>query len=179
MPHIKLKEGVPGIKSLALFRPETGRPLYALVEILLHGPSPLTKGERELIAAYVSYQNNCMFCYQSHSAAARRLYGAADFLVSEVIHDLNTASISEKLKTLLRIADKVRISGSAVLPHDVEAAKKQGAADREIHDTVLIAATFCMFNRYVDGLNSFTPTEKEVYDEMSKRMVEGYVLQTN
>ncbi|WP_336517264.1 carboxymuconolactone decarboxylase family protein [Pollutibacter soli] len=179
MAHINLKEGVPGIKSLALFRPETGKPLYALVEILLHGPSPLTKDERELVASYVSYQNNCMFCYQSHSAAARRLYGAADFIVSEVINDIDTAGISDKLKSLLRIADKVRISGSAVLPHDVEEAKNHGASDREIHDTVLIAATFCMFNRYVDGLNSFTPSDRDVYDEMSKRMVQGYVLQTH
>ena len=75
MAYINVEEGVPGIRSLALFRPETGKPLYELAQILLRGPSPLTEAERELIAAYVSYRNDCMFCWSSHAAAARCLYG--------------------------------------------------------------------------------------------------------
>ncbi len=178
MAHIKVADGIPGIRSLALFRPETGQPLYALAEVLLRGPSPLTTAERELIAAFVSYRNNCMFCYQSHAAVARRLYGAAEYLVSEVVNDLSNASISDKFKSLLRIAGKVQISGSAVSPEDIAAAKRLGAGDREIHDTVLIASVFSMFNRYVDGLASFTPTDKAVYDEMGKKMERGYLLRS-
>jgi len=178
MAHIKVADGIPGIRSLALFRPETGKPLYDLAEVLLRGPSPLTHAERELIAAYVSYRNDCMFCYQSHAAVARRLYGVAEFLVGEVMHDLNTASISDKFKSLLRIAGKVQVSGSAVLQNDISEAKTYGAVDREIHDTVLIASVFSMFNRYVDGLASFTPTDRAVYDEMGKKMERGYVLKS-
>lgn len=179
MAHIKVAEGIPGIRSLALFRPETGTPLYALAEVLLRGPSPLTIAERELIAAYVSARNNCTFCFESHAAAARCLYGPAAFIVNEVVENLATASVSEKFKTLLVIAGKVQLLGTAVKQEDIDAAKYEGANDREIHDTVLIASVFSMFNRYVDGLATLTPTDPATYKEMGERMVKGYVLQTD
>jgi len=177
MAHINVLEGVPGIRSLVLFRPETGKHLYELAEVLLRGESTLSPAERELIAAYVSNRNQCFFCTNSHAAAARCLYGEASGIVDEVLKDMQQASISEKLKSLLVIAGKVQVSGKAVTEADIAAAKKLGATDREIHDTVLIAAAFCMFNRYVDGLNSFTPADPADYVEMGKRMVDkGYAL---
>ncbi|HRP57791.1 peroxidase-related enzyme [Agriterribacter sp.] len=177
MAHINVPEGVPGIRSLVMFRPETGKHLYQLAQVLLRDDSPLTPADRELIAAYVSHRNNCMFCRNSHAAAARCLYREAAPVVDAVFLDMQQAPVSEKLKALLNIAGKVQISGKAVTAEDIEAARKLGATDREIHDTVLIAAAFCMFNRYVDGLASFTPTNADEYTEMGKRMVEkGYVL---
>ncbi len=176
MAHIKVEEGIPGIRSLVLFRPETGKPLYDLAQVLLRGPSPLTEAERELIAAYVSHRNECMFCMSSHAAAARCLYGTHADIVDEVLMDMQSSGISDKMKTLLYIAGKVQVLGKEVKPEDVEAARATGANDREIHDTVLIAAAFSMFNRYVDGLASFTPTDTVVYEEMGKRMALGYVL---
>jgi uncharacterized peroxidase-related enzyme len=177
MAHIKVEEGVPGIRSLVLFRPETGKPLYELVQVLLRGPSPLTEAERELIAAYVSYRNDCVFCSNSHAVAARCLFGEEKNIVDDVLQDMKRSGINDKMKALLNIAGKVQVSGKEVTPGDVAAARALGADDREIHDTVLIAASFCMFNRYVDGLASFTPTDPVAYEEMGKRMVEkGYVL---
>ena len=176
MAHIQVPEGVPGIRSLVMFRPETGKPLYELAQVLLRGESLLTEAERELIAAYVSHLNNCMFCMNSHAAAARCLYGDEKNIVDDVLKDMDQSKISHKLKALLHIAGKVQILGKEVTEEDVAAARKEGAHDREIHDTVLIAATFCMFNRYVDGLASWTPTEPEVYEEMGKRMAKGYVM---
>lgn len=176
MAHIQVPEGVPGIRSLVMFRPETGKPLYDLAQVLLRGESPLSEAERELIAAYVSHRNDCMFCMSSHAAAARCLYGDEKNTVDEVLNDMQQSSVSDKLKALLHIAGKVQVLGKKVTPADIEAAKNLGATDREIHDTVLIAATFCMFNRYVDGLASLTPTEPEVYAEMGQRLAEkGYV----
>jgi uncharacterized peroxidase-related enzyme len=177
MAHIRVPEGVPGIRSLVMFRPETGKPLYELAQVLLRGESPLSEAERELIAAYVSHLNSCMFCRNSHAAAARCLFGDEKNTVDEVLNDMQHSRVSDKLKALLNIAGKVQVQGREVLPADIEVARKHGADDREIHDTVLIAATFSMFNRYVDGLASFTPTGTGVYEEMGKRMVEkGYVL---
>lgn len=176
MAHIKLEEGVPGIRSLVLFRPETGKPLYELAQVLLRGPSPLSEAERELIAAYVSHRNNCMFCANSHAAAARCLYGDEKNIVDEVLLDRQRSGISDKMKTLLNIAGKVQILGNKVTPEDIAAARATGADDREIHDTVLIAASFSMFNRYVDGLATLTPTDPAVYEEMGKRMAKGYAL---
>lgn len=176
MAHIKVEERVPGIRSLALFRPETGKPLYQLAQVLLRGESPLTGAERELIAAYVSYKNNCMFCMSSHAAAARCLYGDKKDIVDDVLRDMQRSGISEKMKALLHIAGKVQVLGKEVTTQDIQAAKDLGADDKTIHDTVLIAAAFCMFNRYVDGLASLTPTDPAVYEEMGKRMAKGYVL---
>lgn len=177
MAHIKVPEGVPGIRSLVMFRPDTGKHLYDLAHVLLREPSPLTPAERELIAAYVSSRNECKFCMGSHAAAARELYGDERHVVDCVIENTIEAPISEKMKALLNIAAKVQNSGKDVTAEDISDAKKQGAGERDIHDTVLIAATFSMFNRYVDGLASFTPDDPKAYEEMGKRMTTiGYVL---
>jgi uncharacterized peroxidase-related enzyme len=176
VPHIALPEGVPGIRSAFAFRPETARPMCDLAEVLLRGDNTLGRGERELIAAYVSDLNECRFCQTSHSVfAALQLEGGAE-LVAAVKADPERAEISEKLRALLAIAAKVRDDGRSVGEQDIERARLAGASDMEIHDAVLIAAAFCMFNRYVDGLAAWTPEEPAAYEAMGKRIVErGYL----
>ncbi|HTR33954.1 MAG TPA: peroxidase-related enzyme [Gaiellaceae bacterium] len=176
MPHIDLPEGVPGIVSAMQFRPETAVPLNALAEALLRADNTLSRGERELIAAYVSSLNECQFCQASHSAfAALQLDGGMD-VVEQVKRDPDSAPVSDKLKALLHIAAKVTNDGRSVTAEDVEAARAEGATDVEIHDAVLIAAAFCMFNRYVDGLATWSPTDPEMYAMNAQRIVEnGYV----
>jgi uncharacterized peroxidase-related enzyme len=120
------------------------------------------------------YRNDCLFCMNSHASAARCLYGDEKDIVDAVLNDLDHAPVDEKMKALLNIAGKVQILGKEVAPEDIAAARACGAGDREIHDTVLIAATFSMFNRYVDGLASFTPTDPATYEEMGERMAKGY-----
>lgn len=165
----------PGISGPMRFRPETARPLNALAEVLLRGPHPMPAGERELIAAYVSGLNDCTFCCSSHSAFAALQLDAGATLVEQVRADPDSAPISPKLRALLRIAAAVQRSGRAVTPELVAAARAAGASDVEIHDTVLIAAAFCMFNRYVDGLGTFAPQNPEDYLPSAKRIVEhGY-----
>jgi len=176
MAHIQVPENVPGIRSLVMFRPETGTHLYALAQALLRGPSSLSPAERELIATYVSYRNECMFCMSSHAAAARCLYGTEKNTVDEVLKDLQQSAVSDKLKALLYIAGQVQVSGKSVSQQDIDDARAQGATDDQIHDAVLIAASFSMFNRYVDGLASYTPTDANEYAAMGVRMAEkGYV----
>jgi len=175
MPHIPLDERLPGIRGLAAYRTDTGRLLYELAEALLRSESTLPPAERELIAAYVSSRNECFFCVSSHAAASRHLYGDRRQLVDAVIDDLAKAPIDDKLRALLVIAGKVQRDGRLVSDADVAEARRHGATDREIHDTVLIAAAFSMFNRYVDGLNTWAPTDPKAYAEMGKRMAEeGY-----
>jgi uncharacterized peroxidase-related enzyme len=176
MPHIELPEGLPGITSAFAFRPETARPLRALAEVLLRGPSTLTSGEREMIATFVSTRNDCYFCQTSHRAAAAHHLDGNYELVDAVRYDYQSAPVSPKLKALLGIAGKVQQGGKNVTSEDVARARAEGATDIEIHDTVLIAAAFCMYNRYVDGLATFAPTDAQLYDEMGARMAnEGYV----
>ena len=174
MPHIDLPQGLPGISSGFAFRPETAKPMRELAHILLHEPNSLTAGERELIATYVSSQNDCYFCQTSHGAAAACHLGD-DGIVKQVKIDFNQAPVSEKLKRLLVIAGKVQQGGKHVTAQDVEDARQQGATDLEIHDTVLIAAAFCMYNRYVDGLATWQPQEESMYAQMGRHLAsEGY-----
>jgi uncharacterized peroxidase-related enzyme len=158
------------------YRPETARPLNELAEVLLRKqPHPLTPGERELIAAYVSGLNECNFCCNSHSAFAAAQLPDGMGLVDQVRSDVDGAPISTKLRALLKIAGTVQDDARQVTPELVAAARDAGATDLEIHDTVLIAAAFCMYNRYVDGLATFAPTDPDVYAATAQNIVtNGY-----
>ena len=163
-----------------MYRPDTGQPLYALAQALLRAGSPdstLTSAERELIAAFVSKQNQTDFCQNSHAAAARFLYADQQELVDQALENASTAPISARLKALLAIADHVRADARTVSDDLVATAQIEGATDGDVHDTVLIAAAFCMYNRYVDGLATLTPTDPAAYEAMGERMgTTGYQL---
>jgi uncharacterized peroxidase-related enzyme len=179
MPYIELPEGLPGILGPMAFRPETAKPLNELAEILLRGPSTLSPGERELIATYVSSRNDCFFCQSIHGAVAAYHLGGNDQLVLEVKQSAGQAPVSDKLKALLVIAGAVQLGGKNVLTGHVERARQLGATDVEIHDTVLIAAAFCMYNRYVDGLATWAPHEPDAYRDAAARLArEGYLEST-
>jgi uncharacterized peroxidase-related enzyme len=176
MPHIGLPEGLPGIRGAMAFRPETAKPLNELVEVLLRGPSTLSPGERELIATYVSYLNDCYYCQTIHGAIAAAHLNGDEALVKRVKADFQHADISEKLKALLVIAAKVQKGGKDVMPDDIAHVRSLGATDLEIHDTVLIAAAFCMYNRYVDGLGTTQPRDEALYRERGRAVArEGYI----
>jgi uncharacterized peroxidase-related enzyme len=175
-PFIDVPGDLPGIRSLIAFKPETGAALSEFAQTLLRGSSPLTPGERETIAAYVSSRNETYFCTQSHAATAAVLVDGGRDVIDAVIEDVESAAIDPKLRALLRIADKVRQSGLAVTPEDVEQARAAGAKDEDIHDAVLVAAAFCMFNRYVDGLATIAPRERAAYEQMGAVLATaGYV----
>src|SRR5579872_166533 len=159
-----------------MYRPETAQPMRMLAEILLRGPSTLTRGERELIATYVSSRNGCSYCTASHAACASAQLPEGMTLVDQVRADPQTAPVTPKMAALLRIAGAVQEGGKSVRTEDVATAREAGATDVEIHDTVLIAAAFCMYNRYVDGLATWQPEDPASYRSMGKRMAhEGYV----
>jgi len=175
MPHIDVQNDLPGIRSLMAFRPETAKPLNELAEVLLRDTTGLSRAERELIAAYVSYLNDCFYCHNSHGEIACYYLAGDRDLVNQVRENYSAAPISDKLKALLQIAGKVQQSGKAVTPDDIDNARDHGATDKDIHDTVLIAAAFCMFNRYVDGLASNTPIDLSTYPLRAKQVAEnGY-----
>ncbi len=165
MPHIDLHNDRPGIVGLFQYRPETAGPLMELTEELLRGQSTLSRGERELIATYVSALNECQFCTLTHATKA----------TAQLPDGMLGALESAKLSALLRIAAAVQQSGSAVTTGDVAGARAAGATDLEIHDTVLIAAAFCMYNRYVDGLGVIAPDDADTYMRMADFVMErGY-----
>lgn len=174
MPHIAVEEHLPGITGLLEYRKDSAEPIRNLTQFLLRGPNSLTEGERELIATIVSHNNECTFCTSAHAAATDLLFGESQ-TASCVKADIETAPVSEKMKALLTIAKLVQKSGKAVTEESVARAKQAGATDLEIHDTVLIAALFCLYNRYVDGLATVAPADPNFYKGLADRIVHhGY-----
>ena len=174
MPYIPLEEHLPGITGLLEYRQDTATPIRELTQILLRGPSTLTPAERELIATVVSHRNQCTFCATAHTAATDVLLGEQE-TSAKVKQDIQTAPVSNKMKALLTIAAQVQVSGKNVTTDSIKKAKNEGATDIEIHDTVLIAALFCLYNRYVDGLATVTPHAPEFYQGLGQRLKDhGY-----
>lgn len=174
MPHIPLPDHLPGITGLLEYRLDTAMPIRELTQLLLRGESTLTQGERELIAALVSSRNCTNFCNAAHTKAADLLVGD-NTTAAAVKADIETAPVSEKMKALLQIAALTQQSGRAVSPEAIARAQAAGATDREIHDTVLITGLFCLYNKYVDGLATVTPTDPAYYDILGDRIVNrGY-----
>jgi uncharacterized peroxidase-related enzyme len=175
MAHINLENDFPGIRGPMAFSPSTAKPLNDLAEVLLRSENSLSRGERELIAAYVSSLNDCFFCQHVHGGLAQHYLECDTAFIEAVKKDYMDINISDKMKALLLIAAKVQQGGKNVTAEQIDAAKVVGATDKEIHDTVLIAAAFCMFNRYVDGLATWAPEDKNYYIERAKqRAEEGY-----
>jgi uncharacterized peroxidase-related enzyme len=175
MPHIQVPPEIPGILALLKQYPQTGATINQFTQALLRAEEGITSAERELIATYVSARNKCRFCTQSHAAAARVLYGPQENVVDAALADMTHAPLSDKMKALLAIAGKVQTDGRSVTSEDIDRARAAGANDRAIHDTVLIAAAFCMFNRYVDGLAATTPDDENFYKKIGQHLVDhGY-----
>ncbi len=175
MAYIDLPPDMPGIMGLMKYRPDTGKILSDLAEALLQGDSSLSRGDRELIAAFVSNRNQCNFCQTAHGEIARHLLDSQKEVVDQVFSDVAGANVSEKMKALLNIAAKVQVNGKEVDISDINHAQELGATQREIHDTVLIAAAFCMFNRYVDGLGTTFENKPELFKEFACQIADmGY-----
>lgn len=174
--HIPYEDQLPGIRGLMAFSPDTSFPLKVLTHVLLYSNNSLTQGERELIATYTSYLNDCTFCQNAHASAVKCYMDEDGSILQQVKQDFWKAPISEKLRTLLLIASSVQKGGKHVTPVQINIAKMAGATDREIHDTVLIAAAFCMFNRYVDGLGTLAPSDPAEYAQSGINIKnEGYI----
>ncbi len=175
-PFIELPANLYGITSLLEYRLDTAHPIRELTQTLMRGESTLTFGERELIASVVSVKNCTAFCSAAHTAVADLLLNESQ-TASDIVRDIEGSCVSEKMKALLQIASRVQESGRAVTKEAVDRAKLAGATDREIHDTVLIAALFCLYNRYVDGLNTRTPEDPSFYEKLGERISTSYMRQ--
>ena len=177
MAYISLPDSAPGILGLLSTFPETGELLAALSQQLLRGDSSLSPVERELIAASVSRANECTFCTQSHASVACNLLPSdQDSIVEEVVTKQNLSGLSEKMQALIELALLVQKGGQFVEQSHIDRVRAAGADDKTIHDTVLIAAAFCMFNRYVDALGTWTPEDGDIYKSIGQKIAsDGYV----
>lgn len=174
MPRIDIPEGTPGPMGPLNQYPKLAEAMIRLDEQIMRGDSPLSPGERELIASFVSARSNCTWCTRTHSAVAAKLLEGGMPLVEQVHRNYRDAPISEKMKAFLRLAGQVQQGGGSVTDEAVEQARAAGATDREIHDVVLVAADFSKWNRYVDALQVVTPDDPALYDQVADSLLESY-----
>ena len=170
MPHISLPVDVPGIRGPMMFRPDAAKHLLGLAETILRQPASLEQGERETIAAWTSYLNGCQFCMKSHAAAARAWFDAErTAALDRLLGFEDMSGFSPKMRALLELSRALQGCVLGVQPAHVEKARAAGANDHDIHDTVLITAAFCMYNRYVEGLGT-REAEESAYEPMGRRL---------
>lgn len=175
MPHVTLNSDLPGITGLLNTWPEPGAPIRDLTQFILRGENSLTEGERELIASMVCVGNECQFCSNAHISAAARYIGSKE-TVNTILNQPFGGIVSDRIAHLLAISQAVGRSGSLVNQEMIDAAKNAGATDVEIHDTVMIAALFSLYNRYVDGLATELPENESYYEVLADRLTtSGYV----
>ncbi|MBU3679384.1 MAG: hypothetical protein FGM32_07230 [Candidatus Kapabacteria bacterium] len=175
MAHIDLPDGAYGIRGPMMVRPDTAAALNELASVLLHDAHSLTAGEREFIATAVSRANNCTYCSNIHAAITAAHTSIPRTSILADADRSEAAWASPKVNALARLACAVRDGGKSVSQNLIDDAASLGATELEIHDSILIGAAFCMFNRYVDGLDTPTPPDAELYDDMgATRAQQGY-----
>lgn len=138
---------------LDLFKayPDLYEPLLEYHEVLLRGPSPLSVGQRELIAAFVSALNACHYCHGVHAATAER-FGISPTILAALVQDVTAAPVDAPLKPILLYVRKLTLSPAKMTAEDAEAVYAAGWDERALHDAVAICALFNLMNRLVDGL---------------------------
>ena len=131
--------------------PEISIELIEFHEALLRGSSPFSEAERELIAAYVSGLNECRYCRAVHTATVERL-GAAKGLVDQLIDDIDTAPVEQRMKPVLRYAKKLTMQPTCVTQADADAVFAAGWDESALYHAVFVIALFNLMNRLVEGL---------------------------
>jgi uncharacterized peroxidase-related enzyme len=170
MAYITLPVDVPGIRGPMSFRPDAAKHLLGLAETILRQPASLDQGDRETIAAWTSHLNGCNFCMKSHAAAARAWLGAErSVALDRLLESEDLSGFGPGMRALLELSRALQGCVLGVRPEHVDKARAAGASDHDIHDTVLITAAFCMYNRYVEGLGT-READESAYEPMGRRL---------
>ncbi len=150
MPLFPSLPETPHLSDVFKAFPEQVRPLLAYHDALLRGESPLSVGERELIAAYVSGLNACSFCFGAHKLYARA-FGIEERVIDALVSDLETAPVEAKLKPILRYVAKMKDLPPKLTEADARAVYDAGWSERALYDAVQVAALFHFMNRIIEG----------------------------
>jgi uncharacterized peroxidase-related enzyme len=117
----------------------------------MRGPSPLSRGDRELIGAFVSALNSCSYCHDVHNEAVQA-YGIDAELARRLTEDIETAAVEDRMKPLFVLVRKATEGAYRVTQADFDRAYEQGWDDDAIHDAIVVACLFNFMNRFVSTL---------------------------
>ena len=138
-----------GIAAVFAHNKVLGRSMRQLRQQIMRGPSPLSVGERELIAAFVSTLNQCDFCASGHTALAAKTFDRT--VIDELIANIDTAAVSERLKPIFRLAKKLTEAPSRIVQADVESILAAGWEETAVEDAIAVCSLFNMLNRIANG----------------------------
>jgi uncharacterized peroxidase-related enzyme len=130
--------------------PESSAPLIDYHSVVLRGPSALTVGERELIAAYVSGLNACHYCHGVHSAVAEA-FGIEEGVLAGLLADVETAPVRDELRPLFAYVRKLTLTPSRLVQEDAAAVLAAGWEEKTLFDAISVCALFNFMNRLVEG----------------------------
>ncbi|MDP3461932.1 MAG: hypothetical protein Q8S18_03985 [Bacteroidales bacterium] len=151
-PHSNQKD--LSLPALMRFKASSASILSSVGHALVKGPAELSHTDREMLSAYVSMLNECDACFDSPASNGNGQMNGKDKTMASVMDKVSGTPVTEKMKSLLTFANKVQQNGKLVSKDDIDTARKNGASDEDIHDTMIISAAFCMYNRYIDGLSN-------------------------
>lgn len=149
--------------------PNTVRPLCEYHDRLLRDWSPLTVGQRELIAAYVSGLNACTYCFGAHSLAARA-FGIDEGVFEAMMENLETAPVDARLKPILAYVRKLTLKPSSVSGTDAAAVYEAGWEERALFDAISVCALYNFMNRIVEGSGMRDDPLAGTREEQEERM---------
>ena len=143
-------------------------------QALMNGPSPLSPGEREMIAAYVAGLSQCEYSWVAHTAAAYA-WGIEEGLLDKILADPDTAPVDEKFKPLLAVVKILTLAPHTMTEADADAVFAAGWDEKALHDTIAVTARMNFMCRLVEGYG-FTPmTPEKARTQAKNRKVQGYV----
>ncbi len=147
-----------------------GRALVEYHLAVLRQPSPLSIGERELIAAYVSSLNACQYCAGVHTVTAEA-FGLAEGLITDMVDDLEAAEIDEKMRPILRYVRKLTLEPAKMVTADADAVFAAGWDEQALHDAVCVCCLFNFMNRLLEGHG--IKGSQEIYQDRGQRLKDG------
>ena len=148
----KLREAghaVPEIMHLFRFKKRSTDHLVRFTEEVMRGPSPLPRGMRELIGAFVSSRNQCCFCSCAHVAVAAEYLGQE--FVEEVLNDLETSRLDAAHKELFRYLGKLAENPASIVASDIDKLREAGWSEEAIYDALTVASLFKFYNTWNNG----------------------------
>ena len=174
MPFFKSHPETAGPANVFTAYPDIYRLWSEMSQELMNGPSPLTSGEREMIASFVVGVADCNFAYVAHSEAAYA-HGVKDGLIEELLENIDSADIDDKLKPLFKFVRKLTLTPGEMTQADADAVFDAGWDEKGLHDAIAVTARMCFMQRIVEG-HGFTPMTRDAARKNAKKRAElGYV----
>ncbi len=145
------RPAVPGIVKCFATNLPMLKHMMGLAESFLFVESHLSRRSKEMIATWVSTENACPYCADSHGYALSTLGGSAAELAAIQACALDSSAFDPRDRALLRFADQVTRSSSTIRRSDVESLRDAGWSEPQIAEAIHIAALFAAFNRIANA----------------------------